>query len=545
MRRDPPADLTIINFSEPQSLDPAVISAQPDMRIVSGMFEGLTRADPKTGEAVPGLAERWDISPDGKVYTFHLRTNLLWSTGEPIRATDVVYSWIRTLDPTTASDYAGQLFYVKNAEAFNAGKIKDASQVGVSAVDPFTVRVELNHPTVFFLDVCAMPMASVVPRRVIEKLGDSWIKAKPLPVSGPYELDFWRLNDKVRLKKNPLYWDARNTRSEIIDLLPIGSAAGALNLYERGQADIVWDKELVPTELLDLLLKRPDFHTFNYLGTYFLRINVTRKPFDDVRVRKALALAIDKRRIVERITRGGEQPTSHLVPNGTAHYTSPEGLGYDPELARKLLAEAGYPGGKNFPRIEYMFNAPAGGGKIHEKIAIELQQMWRDNLGVDIELRQLEMQVYLSEQDQMHYDISRSSWIGDYNDANTFLNMFVTNDGNNRTGWSNPRYDELIRQANETADMAAREKLFQEAETILVRDELPIVPLFFYAGINYYDANKIAGIYTNVVDLHPLQSIEKIKPAKSGLAIGTGHNWRLDNSTVQESANDKPITSQN
>jgi oligopeptide transport system substrate-binding protein len=138
--------------------------------------------------------------------------------------------------------------------------------------------------------------------------------------------------------------------------------------------------------------------------------------------------------------------------------------------------------------------------------------MWRDNLGVDIELRQLEMQVYLSEQDQMHYDVSRSSWIGDYNDANTFLNMFVTNDGNNRTGWSNPRYDELIGQANETADMAAREKLFQQAETILVRDELPIVPLFFYAGINYYDTNRIQGIYANLVDLHPLQNIRKVTP---------------------------------
>jgi oligopeptide transport system substrate-binding protein len=196
-----------------------------------------------------------------------------------------------------------------------------------------------------------------------------------------------------------------------------------------------------------------------------------------------------------------------------ANYNSPPGLGYDPALARKLLAEAGFPGGKNFPRIEYMFNAAAGGGKIHEQIAVELEQMWRDTLGVDIELRQLEMQVYLTEQNQLHYDLSRSSWIGDYNDANTFLNMFVSNDGNNRTGWSNPRYDELIRQANETADMRAREKLFQEAETILVRDELPIIPLFFYEGINYFDTNKIEGIYTNIVDLHPLQAIRKIHPA--------------------------------
>ena len=512
MRHDPPADVTIINYSEPQSLDPAIISAQPDMRIVSGMFEGLTRADPKTGSAIPGLAERWEISPDGRTYTFHLRTNLVWSTGEPIRASDVVYSWIRTLDPMTASDYAGQLFYLKNAQDFNAGKIKDSSQVGVTALDPFTVQVQLNHPTVFFLDVCAMPLASVVPRQVIEKMNDTWIKARPLPVSGPYQLDFWRLNDKVRLRENPHYWDVANTQSKIIDLLPIGSASSALNLYVRGQVDIVWDKELVPTELLDVLLPRPDFHTFSFLGTYFIRFNVTRKPFDDPRVRRALALAIDKKRIVERITRGGEEPASDLVPPGTANYSSPPGLGYDPALARQLLAEAGFPGGKGFPRMEYMFNAPAGGGKIHEKIAIEMQQMWRDTLGVDLELRQLEMQVYLTEQDQLHYDLSRSSWIGDYNDANTFLNMFVTDDGNNRTGWSNKHYDELIKQANEITDVPARKKLFQEAETILVHDELPIVPLFYYAGINYFDTNKITGIYTNVVDIHPLQSIRKIHP---------------------------------
>jgi oligopeptide transport system substrate-binding protein len=510
VRHESEADLTIINYSEPQSLDPAIITAQPDMRIVSGMFEGLTRFDTKTGAAVPGLAERWDVSSDGRTYLFHLRTNLVWSTGEPITAEDVVYSWIRALDPATASDYAGQFFYLKNGEDFNAGKIKDPAQVGVHALDRLTVQVELNAPTVFFLDICAMPVSSVVPRQTIAKYGDRWIKARPLPVSGAYQLENWRLNDKVRLRKNPRYWDAANTQSELIDLLPIGSASTALNLYERGQVDIVWDKELVPTELVDVLLRRPDFHTFDYLGTYFFEFNVTRKPFNDARVRKALALAIDKDRLVKRITRGGEQTASHYVPNGTAHYVSPEGLGRDPVRARQLLAEAGFPDGKNFPRMEYMFNAAAGGGKIHEKIAIELQQMWRDELGIDIEMRQLEMKVYLAEQDQLHYDFSRASWIGDYNDANTFLEMFVTKNGNNRTGFSNARYDTLIRQANREVDVVAREKLFQEAETILVRDEVPIVPLFFYKGINYYDSNKIEGIYPNIIDQHPLQTIRKV-----------------------------------
>jgi oligopeptide transport system substrate-binding protein len=511
-RREPAADLTIINNPEPESLDPAIIVAQADSRIVQGLFEGLTRLEPVAARAVPGLAESWDISPDGKIYTFHLRTNLLWSTGDPITSADVVYSWIRALDPKTVSRYAGQLYYLKNAEEFNTGKITNAALVGVSAPDQFTVRVELKSPTAFFLDLCAFQTLAVVPRQAIEKYGDRWLMARPLPVSGAYELVDWRLNDKVRLKKNPLYWDATNTQSEIIDLLPVGSPTTALNLYERGQADIVWDKELIPSELVDVLLKRPDFHAFNYLGTYFFRFNVTRKPFDDPRVRKALALAVDKERIVKKITRAGEMTTSHLVPAGTQNYHPPEGLGYDPELARKLLAEAGYPGGKGFPRFEYTFNAAGGGGgKIHENIAVELQQMWRDELGIQMDLRQVETQVFWGAQSRLDYTLSKSSWIGDYNDANTFLGMFVTGDGNNETGWGNPHYDQLIHAANEETDLKRREKLFQQAETILVHDEMPIVPLYIYVGINYFDTNKVGGIWENLLDDHPLRSIRKIK----------------------------------
>ena len=511
-RREPPADVTIINNVEPESLDPAIITGQADGRVVQGLFEGLTRLDPKTARPIPAMAESWEISPDGLNYTFHLRTNLVWSTGEPIRAEDVVYSWIRVLNPATASDYAGQLFYLKNGEAFNAGKIKDPSLVGVHAIDPFTVRVELEHPTAFFLDLCAFQTLLVVPRQTIEKYGDRWLMARPLPSSGPFELAAWRLNDKIRLRKNPRYWDAANTQSEIIDLLPVGSPNAALNLYTHGQADIVWDKDLVPTELVDALLRRPDFHTFDYLGTYFIRFNVTKKPFDDPRVRKALALAVDRERIVKKITRAGEQPAFHLVPDGTANYSPPDGLGYNPELARKLLAEAGYPGGKDFPHFEYMFNAAAGGSaKIHENIAIELQQMWHDELGIQMDLRQLEWKVYLSAQSHLDFELSRSSWIGDYDDPQTFLGMFTSDDGNNRTGWKNPDYDALIKAANNEPDLAKRAKIFQQAETLLIRDEAPIIPLFFYVGINYFDTNKIQGIYQNILDEHPLQAIRKIR----------------------------------
>jgi len=514
-RHEPPADVTILNGAEPESLDPAIITGQPDSRVVLGMFEGLTRPDAKTARPIPGLAESWEISPDGKIYTFHLRTNLVWSTGEPIRADDVVYSWIRALRPETASDYAGQLYYLKNGREFNEGKIKDASLVGVHALDPFTIRVELEHPTAFFLDLCAFQTLNVVPRQTIEKYGDRWLMARPLPSSGPFELVYWRLNDKIRLKKNPRYWDAANTQSEVIDILPVGAANAAINLYLHGQADIVWDKELVPVELIDVLLKRPDFHTFDYLGTYFVRFNVTKKPFDDPRVRRALALAVDRKRIVKKITRGGEVPALHLVPDGTANYLPPDGLDYNPALAKKLLAEAGYPGGANFPRFEYMFNAAAGGGaKTHENVAVELQQMWRDTLGIQMDLRQMEFNVYLGAMDRLDYSLARSSWIGDYNDPQTFLGMFVSGDGNNRTGWSNPDYDRLIAAANNEPDLAKRAKLFQQAETLLVQTDPPIIPLFFYVGINYFDTNKISGVYENLLDIHPLQTIRKLKSAK-------------------------------
>jgi oligopeptide transport system substrate-binding protein len=515
IRREPPADVTIINTAEPETLDPALLTGIPEMRIAIGMFEGLTQLDPKTARAIPGVAERWEISPDGLIYTFHLRTNLVWSTGEPITADAVVYSWIRALNPATASDYAGQLFYLKNAEEFNAEKIKDSSLVGIHALDPFTVRVELKNPTAFFLDVCTLPVTYVVPRQTIEKYGDRWMMATPLPSSGPYELVYWRLNDKVRLKINPRYWDATNTQSETIDILPIGSPSTAFNLYEQGAVDIIWDKEVVPAELLDVLIHRPDVHPFNYLATYFVNINVTHKPFDDPRVRKALALAVDRNRLVKKIMKGGERPTSHLVPDGTANYTSPEGLDYNPALAKKLLAEAGYPDGKGFPRFEYLFNAPAGGGaKLHEDIAIELQQMWRETLGINMGLRQVEWKVYLNSTSHLDYDLSRGDWIGDYDDANTFLDIFVGDSGNNRTGWKNTRYDALVNEANEQTDLNKREKLFQQAEAILVRDELPIVPLYIYAGINYFDTNKITGIYENILDDHPLQYIRKIKEQK-------------------------------
>jgi oligopeptide transport system substrate-binding protein len=513
-RPETPAGLVIINFNDPESLDPAVVVGISEMRITKALFEGLLRLDPKTAEPVPGLAERWDVSGEGKVYTFYLHTNAAWSTGEPITSEDVLYSWLRALSPATAGDYAGQLFYIKNAEAYYNGKIKDPGGVGIHALDPRTIQVELDQPVAFFLDLCTFPTLAVVPRQIIAKRGDRWLNERPLPCSGPYELVDWRLNDKVRVRKNQHYWDASNTQTELVDILPIGSPNTALNLYETGIADIVWDKDLVPVELLDVLMKRPDFHSFDYLGTYFYRLNINRKPLDDPRVRKAFALVTDKERIVNKITKGGEKPAAHFVPEGVARYQSPPGLGYNVEQARKLLAEAGFPGGKGFPRLQYSFySAASGGAKMQGKIAVELQQMWRDGLGVEIELRQIERKIFFSSQSRMDYDISASSWIGDYNDANTFLDLFMSNSGNNRTGWKSGAYDELIHKANMQTDQGKRADLFRRAETLLVVEDPPIVPIYFYAGFNYFDPQKIEGVYQNILDEHPLQSIRRKQTA--------------------------------
>jgi oligopeptide transport system substrate-binding protein len=506
---EPKADLTLINGPDPQSLDPGIATGLEDLRVINGLFEGLTRYDPATARPIPGLAEKWEISPDGRTYTFHLRENLLWSSGHPITADDVVYSWLRVLDPNTASEYAGQLYYVTNAEAYNSGTLHDAAQVGVHAIDPRTVTVVLNSPTAFFLDLCAFQTLSVVPRYIVEKDGEQWMHAKSFPTSGAYLLDSWRLNYKMRLRKNPYYWDAANTKNDLVDFLSVSAPATALNLYETGQADVIWDQSVIPNELLDQLQKRPDYHTFPYLGTYYFRFNVTQAPFNDIRVRRAFALALDKSSLITKFLHAGETVADHLVPNGCANYAPVAGIGYDPAEAKRLLAEAGFPGGKNFPRFHYLFDAAEGGGRIHEQLAVEMQHQWEETLGVHVELAQMEKKVYLTAISRLEYDLARSSWIGDYNDPNTFLDLYRSNNGNNQTGWKNDHYDALMREANQQTDLTKRVAFLQQAETILVHDEVPIVPLYFYAGFTYYNPAKIHGISPNILDMHPPNYISK------------------------------------
>jgi oligopeptide transport system substrate-binding protein len=504
------ADLVIINGAEPETLDPALALSIEDLRVTMPLFEGLTRNDPVTAGPIPGLAERWEVSSDGRTYRFHLRTNAVWSTGEPITAEDVAWSWRRALDPATGAGYVSQFFFIVNAEAYSAGQVTDPALIAFRALASHTFEVRLNQPTPFFLDLCAFQTLAVVPRQAIERWGEQWVRARPLPVSGPYQLEFWRLNDRVRLRKNPRYWDAANTQLEVVDLLSLASPTTALNLYEAGQADVIWDRSLVPAELLDVLRDRPDCHPFDFLAVYFIRANTTRPPLDDPRVRRALSLAVDRRRIVERVTRGGELPAAGLVPPITANHRPVNAVGYDPPLARRLLGEAGFAGGAGLRPLRYLFWTAGGGtGQEHAKIAVELQRTWASELGLRVELDNREKRVFIAAQRQLDYDLSQSSWVADYNDPNTFLDLFVSNNANNRTGWTSARYDALLGQAQAEPDLSARAALLAEAELLLVRDEAPVAPLHFSTGWAFFRPRQISGIHTNVLDLHPLNAIRR------------------------------------
>ena len=497
------ADLVILNGAEPESIDPAIVTGQLESRICYALFEGLLHFD-RFGKPQAGIAESWDLSNDGKTYTFHLRGNAKWSNGDPVTAGDFVLSWKRTLLPETASEYAYLLYHVKNAQAFNEGKLKDFNQVGVAALGDRTLRVDLEAPVPYFLDLCSFATLLPVHLPTIEKYGDEWIKPDHLVNNGPFQLKEWRLNYRIRLEKNPRYWDARHVQLETVDALPIDNSITAYNFYASKVADLILDKGLTPPSLIPELKTRPDFHAAPFLGNYFVRFNVSRKPFSDVRVRQAFAMAIDRDRIVQKITQAGEPPAYSFTPPGTAGgYHPPQMFGRDVEKARQLLGSAGYPDGKGLPTVTYLYDNK----KLNEDIAVEIQSMLFEALGVRVELQKQEWKVYLNSLRRLDYDFARSSWVGDYNDPNTFIDCFVSGGGNNRTGWSDAEYDKLVANAAIESDNSKRLQILSRAEDILLNHGTPICPLYFYMGIQIYDGQKFGGIEPNLLDEHPFREM--------------------------------------
>lgn len=496
----PRADLVFIQSAEPETLDPALATDQVSMRISSALFEGLCRVN-EHGRPEPGMAERWDVSGDRRIYTFHLRAGTAWSDGRPVTARDFLLSWRRALTPETGADYASLLHVIRGARAY-AEEGGAWERVGLSAPDARTLVVELENPVPYFIDLCSFATLAPVPLRALEEHGTAWIKPGRIVTNGPYLLDSWRLDDRIRLRRNPAYWDAENVRMTTVEVRPSQDAGTALACFHTGECDLLMDKGMVPPTLTEKLKRQPWFHTGPFLGTWFIRINHTRPPFDDPRVRQAFALAVDKTRIVEKITRLGEPPARGIVPPGTGQdYQPPPGLGHDPGRARALLAEAGFPGGRGFPRVEYLYIPLA----VERNIAVELQAMWQETLGVTVSLAKQEQKVWLKSMRELDYHLCRSSWVGDYNDPSTFLDLFQSANGQNRTGFASPEYDALIRAAAAEAEPAARNRLFQQAERHLVTDRAALIPVYYYVGVQFYHAERLTGVRANLIDDHPFR----------------------------------------
>lgn len=550
------ADFTFVNGAEPKTLDPHIMTGEPEGRIAEALFEGLAKLDAKTLEPVPGSAESWEITTDGKRYTFHIRANARWSDGHPLTAHDFVYAWRRLQDPKTGAEYAYIMHMVRYAEGVNKRRDAEAARHfgvdgGVFATDDHTLVVELVAPTPYFLELTAFYPFFPLPRWAIERAPTTWFLPGKLVGNGAFTLESWRVGDRLRFARNPLYWGHEHVKLNSIEAISTENLTTALNLYLTDEVDWL-PHGTYPQELAPELKRRGYMYIGPALISYYYRINCTRKPFTDARVRKAINLAIDREQITRDVVALGQKPALHFVPAGIRGYEQPVSeLRYDPEQARTLLAEAGFPGGKGFPKFGILFNT----AESHKKLAEVIADQLRRNLGIEVAAYNQEWQSYLQATRQLDYDVARAGWVGDYEDPNTFLDLFVTGGGNNQTGWGNPAYDQFVKAAGNVErflespdsvlqharDRQKLERLTQaveatsdapsrlakmaelrlailaEAESILVRDEFPIIPIYDYVVAGMVKPN-VKGFYKELVgsdgkarpnlrDRHPLDQL--------------------------------------
>lgn len=370
------------------------------------------------------------------------------------------------------------------------------SSVGARAVDDATLIVELDNPTPFFRELVAFYPYYPVHRPTVEQHGSpNWTKPAHIVGNGPFTLEARRIRDRVRLRKNPQYWDADSVHFNVVDATAVKYQTTALNMFLNGQVDWITKP---PTTILNELSSHDYYRAAPALIVYFYRFNVAHKPLDDPRVRRALNMAMDKQAICEHVTRAGERPARNLVPPGLPGYRAALCGEYNVEEARRLLAEAGFPGGRGFPHLQILFNTH----DMHRDVAEVIQQQWKTNLGIDIELRNLEWAVYLDSVHKTDFDIARAGWVPDYADPNTYLDMFVTGGGQNNTNWGDPRYDKLIADAGAERDHVKRMAILHEAERLLM-DEQPIIPIYFYTTINLVNP-RLKNFTLNAQDVHPL-----------------------------------------
>jgi oligopeptide transport system substrate-binding protein len=488
------------NNAEPQTLDPQIHTGVPENNISMGLFEGLVSADPHDLSPAPGMAERWEISEDGLTYRFYLRPDAKWSDGTPITAEDYHWSWQRALHPKMGNEYAYMMFPIKNAEPFGTGKLDDYSQVGVRVIDDRTLEVELENPTPYFLQLLDHHSYFAVPKHVVLKYGEmtdrysDWTRPGNMVSNGPFRLAEWKIYHYVKLEKNPHYWDADKVALNAIYFYPVENYSTEERMFRVGQVHKTFEIPL--DKFPDYQKNHPELlRNQPYLGTYYYQFNLTRKPFDDVRVRRAMALAIDREAVVQQVMYGVVDAAYTLTPPGAAGYQPPVLLKFDPEEAKRLLAEAGYPDGKGFPAVELLYNT----NESHRKIAVAVQQMWKKHLNIDITLTNQEWKVYIDSRNRLQYDMARAGWIGDVVDPMNFLDLGLSTNGNNRSGYNRPEYDDyILNKIPSSKTKAERFENFYQAESIIMED-LPFVPVYTYKT-KYLVNPTVKGLHSNYLD---------------------------------------------
>lgn len=498
--------LLVGNAGEPADLDPHNITAWTDSNVDYALFEALTWIDEKTTLPIPAATQSWDVSKDGLVYTFHLRPDGRWSNGDPVTADDFAYSFRRILTPSFAAVYSYMLWPIKNAEAYNSGKITDFAQVGVKVLDPLTLQITLGAPTPYLPALAAHITWLPVHRGTIEKFGrfdekgTKWTRPGNLVGNGPFTLKEWTPNGRIVVDKNPRYWDAAHVRLNHIEFFPIESRETEELSFRAGQLHVTYG--LPSTSIAGYRRNHPDeLRADPILANYYLFVNVDRPPFDNVKLRRALSLGIDRDAIVRDVLVGSRIPAHAFTPPDCGGYTPRATVPDDFAQARRLLAEAGYPGGRGLPTFDVLSYQAESAVRILEVI----QSEWAKNLGVHITITPQEQKTLFQNQKDRNYTVAFSGWIADYPDASTFLGMMVTGGGNNYAGWSNPTYDKLLDDAANTADAQRRSEDFQKAEAILL-DEASVIPLYFDTQV-YLKQPSVRGWLPSKINFHRFKDV--------------------------------------
>ena len=463
------------NLGEPEYLDPGLTTESEGGKIIHDTFEGLYQYGPDHKTWPNGVAESHTLSEDKRTYTFKLRKEAKWSDGVQVTAHDFEFAWKRVLDPKTASRYAAIMWLIEGAKAYNEGK-GARDEVKITATEDHTLQVTLVAPTPYFLKLTAFYTYQPVPRHVLEKHGDQWARPGNMASNGPWVVTEWKARQHIRTKQNPHYWDRDSVPFHTVTWRISQENGPAHNMYVSNEIDMLEGR--VPETHLPTYLRtqNPELRTSPYLGVYFYVINVNQKPFDDRRVRQALNLSIDKAKVGSHVVKGMQEQAWDVVHPGlkSVGYEPVTGA-YDPAKARKLLAEAGFPGGKGFPEFQLSYNTL----ETHKSIAEFVQQQWKKNLGIPCSLENMEWKVMLKKLHALDYSVSRYGWIGDFPDPMTFLDLWEGGNPNNHAGWKNPAFDALIDGARREGDAAARMAKLNEATRILAA-EVPVIPIYFY-----------------------------------------------------------------